>query len=101
MQVTASALASRRRGSRSRKLALRLVREGVAHVIASDTHARGGGRASLADAVEALRDEAPLRAPLDGHRRAGGDPRRRAAPGAPVRRARARSGACGLRRGGH
>lgn len=62
VQVTASALASRSRGSRSRKLAIQLVREGVAHVIASDTHSRRGGRASLADAVEALRKEAPRRA---------------------------------------
>jgi protein-tyrosine phosphatase len=62
VQVTASALASTRRGSRSRKLARRLVREGAAHVIASDTHAAGGSRASLAEAVAALRDEAPARA---------------------------------------
>jgi protein-tyrosine phosphatase len=62
VQVTASALASQRRGSRSRKLALRLVREGAAHVIASDTHGAGGSRASLADAVAALRGEAPDRA---------------------------------------
>ncbi len=62
VQVTASALASRTRGSRSRKLAIALVREGIAHVIASDTHRRGGDRASLADAVEALRRDAPLRA---------------------------------------
>jgi protein-tyrosine phosphatase len=62
VQVTASALASQRRGSSARKLALRLVREGVAHVIASDTHGAGGARASLADAVEALRAEAPARA---------------------------------------
>ena len=38
------------------------MREGIAHVIASDTHGAGGGRASLADAVAALRNEAPLRA---------------------------------------
>jgi len=62
VQVTASALASERRGSRSRKLAHRLVHEGAAHVIASDTHRAGGSRASLADAVAALRDVAPLRA---------------------------------------
>jgi protein-tyrosine phosphatase len=62
VQVTASALASRTRRSRSRKLAIALVREGIAHVIASDTHSGGGGRASLADAVEALREDAPLRA---------------------------------------
>jgi protein-tyrosine phosphatase len=62
VQVTATALASLKRGSRSRKLALALVREGIAHVIASDTHSGGGGRASLADAVEALRHEAPARA---------------------------------------
>lgn len=62
VQVTAAALASRRRRSRSRKLALALVREGIAHVIASDTHREGGDRASLADAVDALRHDAPLRA---------------------------------------
>jgi protein-tyrosine phosphatase len=62
VQVTATALASRTRGSRSRRLAMALVREGIAHVIASDTHSGGGGRASLADAVEALRQDAPLRA---------------------------------------
>jgi protein-tyrosine phosphatase len=62
VQVTAAALASRKRSSRSRKLARALVREGIAHVIASDTHSGDGGRASLADAVEALRQDAPLRA---------------------------------------
>jgi protein-tyrosine phosphatase len=62
VQVTASALASRTRRSRSRKLAIALVREGIAHVIASDTHSVAGGRASLADAVEALRKDAPRRA---------------------------------------
>lgn len=62
VQVTASALASQQRGSRSRRVALALVREGAAHVIASDTHGAGGARASLADAVAALRNEAPARA---------------------------------------
>jgi protein-tyrosine phosphatase len=62
LQVTASALASRTRGSRSGKLALTLVREGIAHVIASDTHRGGGDRASLALAVTALGKVAPRRA---------------------------------------
>jgi protein-tyrosine phosphatase len=62
VQVTAGALSATRRSSRSRRLALRLVREGAAHVIASDTHRAGGDRASLADAVEALSADAPLRA---------------------------------------
>ena len=38
------------------------MREGIAHVIASDTHTGGGDRASLADAVAALSRDAPLRA---------------------------------------
>jgi protein-tyrosine phosphatase len=62
IQVTAGAITSHKRGSRSRKLALALVREGIAHVIASDTHRGGGDRASLADAVAALRHDAPRRA---------------------------------------
>jgi protein-tyrosine phosphatase len=62
VQVTASALTLRSRRSRSRKLAMSLVREGIAHVIASDTHSGGGRRASLSEAVEALGREAPRRA---------------------------------------
>ena len=83
-------LASTERRSRSRRLALELVRHGLAHVIASDAHggppparraARGrrGGRAG----------RAPARA-VDGHRRARGDPGRGRAPALPPERATAR-----------
>jgi protein-tyrosine phosphatase len=44
MQVTAFALVSPNRPSRSHKLATQLVRDGLATVLASDAHAVGGGR---------------------------------------------------------
>lgn len=55
LQVTAFALANPDRGSRSRRLAHALIREGAAHVIASDRHGpdieRGGLQAGLAAAA--------------------------------------------------
>ena len=62
LQVTASALASTRRGSRSRRLAHDLVREGLAHVIASDAHGGHVPRPGLLAGVEAAERIAPLRA---------------------------------------
>ena len=56
------------------KLAARLIADGHAHVIAGDLHRAGGSRASVADAVAVGRWRARA---LDGHRGAGGDPRRR------------------------
>ena len=54
IQVTAFALAERSRRSRARRLALELVREGFAHVIASDAHEAYGARgAGLLRGVEA------------------------------------------------
>jgi protein-tyrosine phosphatase len=54
IQVTASALADGSRRSPSRRLALELVREGFAHVIASDAHEAYGARgAGLRCGVEA------------------------------------------------
>lgn len=44
VQVTAGALASRSRHSRTRALAMQLVERGLAHVIASDAHAATDGR---------------------------------------------------------
>ena len=52
LQVTAASLADRRRGSASRRLADALVRDGLAHVIASDRHA-AGDRTGLLDGVRA------------------------------------------------
>ena len=77
MQVTAFALVSPNRPSRSHKLATQLVRDGLATVLASDAHAVGGGRpAGLTR--RGHRGGAPggsrARA-LAGARRADGDPR--------------------------
>jgi len=52
VQVTAQSLLRRSGSSRSRAVARWLVKEGVAHVIASDAHG-DGSRARLVDAVEA------------------------------------------------
>jgi protein-tyrosine phosphatase len=52
VQVTAASLVSGR-GSRTGAFGRSLVRDGLAHVIASDSHG-GGGRASLAAAVAAM-----------------------------------------------
>ena len=62
IQVTAFTLAEPSRTSRPRRLALDLVREGLAHVIASDAHAAGGPRGvGLRRGVEAAESVAPLR----------------------------------------
>ena len=75
-------------GGRAGKLAARLIADGHAHVIAGDLHRAGGRRASLRGRGRVGRRRARA---LDGHRGAGGDPRRRAAaarrrPRAPRRR---------------
>jgi protein-tyrosine phosphatase len=59
LQVTADSLAAG--GRRTRRTALALVAEGVAHVIASDAHG-GVPRAALRDGVAAAARVAPLRA---------------------------------------
>jgi protein-tyrosine phosphatase len=63
LQVTALAVVSRRRRSRSRWLAQGLVEHGMAHVIASDSHGAGGARPpGLSAAVAVARRLAPLHA---------------------------------------
>jgi len=62
LQVTAVSLSSTERRSRSRKLARDLVREGLAHVIASDTHGGHIPRTGLREGVEAATELAPRRA---------------------------------------
>ena len=63
VQVTAMALAVRSRRSRSRRLALFLVEEGLAHVIASDAHSLAMGRpVGLSAGVAAAAEVAPARA---------------------------------------
>jgi protein-tyrosine phosphatase len=60
LQITVPALLRRDRASRSRKLAIELVREGLAHNLASDSHSGGSFRPpALAEGVRALRDVAP------------------------------------------
>src|SRR5436305_2364650 len=60
IQVTLPSVVARDRGPRSRKLALALVREGLAHNLASDSHSSGRWRPpALRSAVEALADAAP------------------------------------------
>jgi protein-tyrosine phosphatase len=61
LQITASALASSERRSRSRRLARELLREGHAHVIASDSHG-AIQRAALSQGVAAASELAPNRA---------------------------------------
>ncbi len=62
VQVTAAALADGSRRSRSHRLATALVREGLAHVIASDAHGVGGIRpAGLTAGVRAAERLAPGR----------------------------------------
>ena len=61
VQVTASALAGPR-SSRSRRFAHALIREGRAHVIASDGHGAGLGRPPLSAGLEAARSLDPARA---------------------------------------
>ena len=62
LQVTAVSLSSTERRSRSRRLALELVRHGLAHVIASDSHGGHIPRAGLKAGVEAAARIAPQRA---------------------------------------
>ena len=62
LQVTALSLASTERRSRSRRLALELVRHGLAHVIASDAHGAHLPRLGLRSGVEAAARVAPRRA---------------------------------------
>jgi len=61
VQVTASALASSERRSRSRRLARDLLRDGQAHVIASDAHG-AIKRAALSRGIAAAGELAPNRA---------------------------------------
>ena len=62
LQVTALSLSSTERRSRSRRLALELVKHGLAHVIASDAHGGHVPRSGLRAGVEAAERIAPLRA---------------------------------------
>ena len=62
LQLTAATLASRDRRSPSRRLAVALLREGVAHVIASDRHGPDLVRAGLHAGVAAASGEAGARA---------------------------------------
>ena len=62
LQVTAGALTSRNRRSRSRRLAHALVQEGAAHVIASDRHGPVHDRTGLQPGVEAAARIAGARA---------------------------------------
>ncbi len=62
LQITAGALASPNRRSRSRRLARELVREGVAHVIASDRHGLKFTRTNLREGVAAATTDAGARA---------------------------------------
>ena len=59
LQVTALSLANTDRRSRSRRLALDLVRHGLAHVIASDAHGALLPRAGLRAGLEAAERVAP------------------------------------------
>ena len=59
LQVTAAALTGRRARSGMRRFAADLVRERVAHVIASDAHRAGSGRALIPEAVAAAQRLAP------------------------------------------
>jgi protein-tyrosine phosphatase len=60
IQITLPSVLARDRGSRSRKLAFALVREGLAHNLASDAHSSGSWRPpALRAGVEAFADHAP------------------------------------------
>ena len=60
LQITVPSLLRKDRASRSRKLAIELVREGLAHNLASDSHSGGTFRPpALAEGVKALDDVAP------------------------------------------
>ena len=63
LQITLPALLRNDRRSRSRKLAIDLVREGLAHNLASDAHSAGPWRSpNLRAGLDALADVAPARA---------------------------------------
>lgn len=60
IQITLPSVVSRERGSRPRKLAFALVREGLAHNLASDSHSSGSWRPpALRAGVRALGEFAP------------------------------------------
>jgi protein-tyrosine phosphatase len=60
LQITLPSVLARDRGSRSRKLAFELVREGLAHNLASDSHSAGRFRPpALRQAVREFADTAP------------------------------------------
>ena len=60
VQVSADSLTELPRRSRTRRLATRLVAEGLAHVLASDSHGAAVGRRSrLSEAVEVAERLAP------------------------------------------
>ncbi len=60
IQITLPSVVSRERGSRSRKLAFALVREGLAHNLASDSHSAGDFRPpALRAGVQAFDELAP------------------------------------------
>jgi protein-tyrosine phosphatase len=60
VQITLPSVAARDRGSRARKVAFALVREGLAHNLASDSHSPGPWRPpALGAGVRAFADHAP------------------------------------------
>jgi protein-tyrosine phosphatase len=62
VQLNAGSLLTEKRGSRARRLAVALLREGVATVIATDTHSAAGFPPRLSSAVEAAAQEVGARA---------------------------------------
>ena len=62
LQITAGSLSGPPRHSRSRRFAAQLVREGLAHVMASDAHGGEIERAGLSQGVAAAAELAPHRA---------------------------------------
>ncbi len=62
VQVTAGSLAGPPRHSRSRSFAMQLVREGLAHVIASDAHGGDIARAGMSAGLAVAAELAPRRA---------------------------------------
>jgi protein-tyrosine phosphatase len=63
VQVTVPSLVNARRGSRSRRTALDLIRDGHAHVLATDAHRGGGFRTpNLNEGLNAVAAVAPARA---------------------------------------
>jgi protein-tyrosine phosphatase len=59
VQITLPSVGARDRGSRARKLAFSLVRERLAHNLASDSHSAGWRPPALGDGVRAFADYAP------------------------------------------